>query len=86
MASVFIFNGGTSTGEDEDTLGVPDVSEAHDLERHVERCALRYRLLRREQKQQNKLLRQGLFLLYALIVYSLVSGGHGIIDLIKLVK
>lgn len=43
MASLFIFNR-SSLEEEEMSLGTPDLSEAQSLERHVDRCAMRYRL------------------------------------------
>lgn len=49
--SFFIFNGGRVTDE-EVALATPDLSEAKSLSRHVERCALRYKLFTKRQAAQ----------------------------------
>lgn len=52
MVSLFIWNSGQDGGEaDEIALGLPDKAEEGDLARHVEKCALRYRMLMVRQKE-----------------------------------
>lgn len=52
MASLFPFNRSPDE-EDEILLGTPDMSEAQSLERHVDRCAMRYRMFTKRLRNQS---------------------------------
>lgn len=70
-----ITQGSGGDSDDELNLGTPDDSEAHDLVRHVGRCALRYRLLTKRLRQQGSQINRIEYILYGLAVYALGSVG-----------
>jgi len=65
--ALFIFNGRGPT-EEEIALGTPDLSEAKSLPRHVEKCALRYRIFTRRQAEQGQDIAQIKYMVVALIL------------------
>lgn len=67
--------GGGGDSDDELNLGTPDESEAHDLVRHVGRCALRYRLLTKRLRSQGSQINRIEYILYGLAIYALASVG-----------
>lgn len=69
-----ITNGGGDS-DDELNLGTPDDSEAHDLVRHVSRCALRYRLLTRRLATQGSKLNRIEYIAWGVLAYGLGSVG-----------
>jgi len=73
LASIFNLGRGDYDPQD-DELGMPDKSETTDLDRHVTRCALRYRELRKSQNGSENRLRRieiaGLILVVVLIAYN----------------
>lgn len=74
--SLFIFNGSSKAENDQETvLGLPDDSEAKDLVRHVDRCSMRYKLLRATQLAQGSSISQIKFLIYGLILF-VVATSH----------
>jgi len=75
MVSVSIFNLGRSNGNDEQEmdLGTPDQAEAQDLNRHVERCAMRYRMFTGKLGRQSKDIAQVKILLYLLGAFILAT-------------
>lgn len=72
MVSVFAFNEGEGGDEDME-LGEPDESEVKDHARHVARCALRFRLLRRTQRRQGRSISRMEIAIYILIAVSVLS-------------
>lgn len=76
MSSIFVFNsGGDSDSEEEMRLGTPDASEAKDLERHVDRCATRYKLFTKRLRAQGSQISRIELLLYGVGIYVMASGG-----------
>lgn len=73
MASIFVFNSSKEAESDEILLGTPDISEAQSLERHVDRCAMRYRMFSRRLIQQGRSLSRVEIILYALIGWTLLT-------------
>ena len=73
MASIFVFNRSNRSDDDEILLGTPDMAEAQSLERHVERCAMRYRLFSRRLIEQGKSVTQIKVLVYILLAVVLLS-------------
>ena len=47
MTSIFVWNNG-GDGMESESLEMPDDLEAKDIAHHVKRCAMRYKLLRRQ--------------------------------------
>jgi hypothetical protein len=72
MASLFIFNRSTSD-DDEIRLGVPDLSEAQSLERHVDRCAMRYRMFTKRMIDQGNAIKRIELLAYGIILYFVLT-------------
>jgi hypothetical protein len=62
----FIFNGGEISDE-EVQLSMPDASEAKNLNRHVERCAMRYKLFTKRQASQGQDIIQIKYMMIGLI-------------------
>lgn len=56
-------------------LGTPDEAEAKDLARHVDRCALRYRLFTKRLRSQGSQISRIELILYAVGIYVMASGG-----------
>lgn len=56
-------------------LGTPDLAEAKDLERHVDRCAMRYRLFTKRLKSQGAQISRIELLIYGVAIYTLATGG-----------
>lgn len=75
MGSLFIFNSGGSDPEEEMRLGTPDAAEAVDLARHVDRCALRYRLFTKRLRTQGSQISRIELILYGVAIYVMASGG-----------
>ncbi len=72
MSIVNILNG--KHDEDEEiALGMPDSSEAQSLERHVDRCAMRYRLFTSRLKSQGKDVTHIKLILYGIAVWLLAT-------------
>lgn len=69
---ILIWNGAGPT-EEEITLGTPDESEARDLTRHVEKCALRYRIFTRRQAAQGQDISQIKYMILALIAVIVIT-------------
>lgn len=75
MGSIFVWNRGEDP-EEEMRLGTPDEAEAKDLARHVDRCALRYRLFTKRLRSQGTQISRIEWLLYGVAAYILgFSGG-----------
>ena len=55
---ISIFNGGGSVSDEEIALGTPDAHEARNLEYHVSRCSMRYRMFTKRQAKQGQNLNQ----------------------------
>lgn len=75
MANLFVFNGATDDSEAEVQLGTPDDSEAQNLGRHVDRCAMRYRLFTKRLRLQGSQISRIEFILYGVAIYVMASGG-----------
>lgn len=74
MASFLIFNR-SSMEEDEIRLGTPDLSEAQSLERHVDRCAMRYRMFTKRLQDQSGAIKRIELVAYGLAIYALATSG-----------
>lgn len=74
--SLFVTNGRSNGDDDQETaLGVPDQAEATDLNRHVERCAMRYRLFTGRLALQSRDIAQVKIILYGLALF-IVATSH----------
>lgn len=54
-------------------LGTPDLSEAQSLERHVDRCAMRYRMFSKRLISQGKAVRRVELIVYVLLAWTLLT-------------
>ena len=74
-----IFNGDRGERDDgEDViLGMPDISEVESNARHVERCALRYKMFSGRLRMHGKRLARIEMLIYGLFVYVVASSPVG---------
>lgn len=70
--ALVIFNGRGPT-EEEIALGTPDLSEAKSLPRHVEKCALRYRIFTRRQAEQSQDITQVKYMMVVLSFLVLIT-------------
>jgi hypothetical protein len=69
-----IWNGRSDDRDDgEVELGVPDQAEAKDLNRHVDRCAMRYRIFTSRLLRQGRAIGRVEFLVYLLIAFTLAT-------------
>lgn len=69
MTNISVLN---RRGDDEDDdlmLGTPDAAEAASLDRHVERCAMRYRLFTRRLKSHGDAVKRIEYILYGVAVW-----------------
>jgi hypothetical protein len=73
MTQLFVFNDGAGDSDEDITLGTPDASEEKDLTRHVERCALRYRMFRGAQRRQAVAIGRVQIMLYVVLVLLVLS-------------
>jgi hypothetical protein len=74
MVSLSILNRRSDKDDDEEAaLGTPDQSEADNLNRHVERCALRYRMFTGRLARQGKDISQVKVLMYLLAAFILAT-------------
>lgn len=80
--SIFIFNRGEDP-EEEMRLGTPDEAEAKDLTRHVDRCAMRYRLFTKRLRSQGTQISRIEWLLYGVAAYILGFSGGPVHDFLK---
>lgn len=55
---IFLWNGSGGVSDDEIALGTPDNLEAKNLEYHVSRCSMRYRMFTKRQAAQGQDLSQ----------------------------
>lgn len=69
---LFIFNG-QGLSDDEVALGTPDITEARNLEHHVERCAMRYRLFTRRQASQGNDIAQIKYMLLGMLALMVIT-------------
>lgn len=72
MVSIFVSQGRRLDDEEAD-LGMPDASEAQNLERHVDRCAMRYRMFTRRMSLQGKSIRRIELIAYGVAIWLLAT-------------
>jgi hypothetical protein len=80
MVGIWAFNRGAGgeRGDDEEiALGAPDTAEREDLARHVDRCAMRYRLISLRQRTMNNGLRRVELLVWGIGIIIFLTSGPG---------
>lgn len=72
MANIFVRNG-NHHDDDDIALGIPDESEATDLNRHVDRCAMRYRMFTSKLKMHGDSVKRIEYILYGVAIWLLAT-------------
>lgn len=71
--NIRIFNGRHDDDDEELMLGIPDSSEAQSIERHVERCAMRYRLFTSKLRSHGDSVKRIEYILYGVAIWLLAT-------------